>query len=413
MSCCKRENGGAAPGVARVAGCFAAGLVLLALGCVAAGSASATVIRVPEDRSSIDLAIADAGEGDTLSLAPGNYTRIPSAFVRRVVLRGRGASPEETILRGLRAGRARIENLTLRYEPGVEPDPALLVVSDSLTVVDCILTGAWVGVRVAAPDVAADSRIRLERCRFDNLLLGVELIATGTDGPRVEIVDGTFDAPINGVVARRTPESCAGAGTPPPPDIDASEALVRLSGCTFQDVIETAISISMLDNGLAAESTMFVRCGTPIALRLAGAALTSCTLTGVNRVGRGIDAVGARVDLSGCNISGFEYGIAGFPYESCRDSGGRLGPTPAEWNRLAGNSIALAGGSAFLAAHNFWGLLTCEDVNGLLEPTDTGSPRVGALLDEGGNAVADCSTAVESTTWGALKGRFAGPGARH
>lgn len=377
------------------------------------GSARATVIRVPEDRGTIDLAVSQAEDGDTLSLAPGSYNRVPAPFTRDLVLRGRGAGPEETILIGLRVGRARIENLTFQLAAGPAPDPVLVEANDSLTLTDCVFRGPAIGVRAAAPAIGPSARIRIERCRFDNVLLGVELLTDSPDGPRVEVVASTFDGPISGITVSRTPESCVGSGNLPPPEIDPSEALIRLDGCLFDNILETAVSVSMVDDGLAAASTSFVRCGTPIALRLAGASLNGCTLTGSNRVGRGIHALGGRIDLSGCTISGFEYGVSGFPFGTCRDSGGRIGPSLAEQNNLGGNSIALAGGTAFDAGFNFWGLLTCDGVNGLLEPTDTGSPRVRVLLDEGGNAVADCSTPTRPTSWTAVKARFAGPEARH
>ena len=64
-------------------------------------SVNATVLRVPEDFTSIQSAITAATDGDTISVAPGNYNQVSFSFGgRQIVVRGRYGGVWRPILDG-------------------------------------------------------------------------------------------------------------------------------------------------------------------------------------------------------------------------------------------------------------------------------------------------------------------------
>ena len=117
-------------------------------------AASAEVLDVPREYSTIGAALDDAEPGDVVKVAPGRYYEFGLKLTSGVILSGSGLGPEETIIDGQGQGRiltakylqtsAFVENLTFtnghaQTDEGYgDSGGAILAHNGSLKIMDCV-----------------------------------------------------------------------------------------------------------------------------------------------------------------------------------------------------------------------------------------------------------------------------------
>ena len=162
------------------------GLALALWTAVSGGAALAADIRhVPGDVLSIQQAIDQSVDGDTIVVAPGIWNEMINLSGKAIVLRS-AEGPKETVLdgRGLpgsimtcvegESRSTRIEGFTLRggngdpsiHGPGNTVGGALLIIGSSPFINDCIFEGNTSRLQGGAVYCARDAHPTFENCRF-------------------------------------------------------------------------------------------------------------------------------------------------------------------------------------------------------------------------------------------------------
>lgn len=375
-------------------------VVAAALG-AAVGPAHAATLRVPEDFGTLDMAIGAAQDGDTLSVAAGTYTKVPAAFSRALLLRGRGADAAETVLPGLKAGRATVENVTFRLPPNPAGQSALVEATDSLIVRDCIFQSATTAFVVDEPGPGSQARIRFERCAFTGLLQAARIAAPAVADVRVAFYDCTFTDCSVGIEISATGVNCSPGGPPAPPVVE-SDVRATLVRCTFGHTAGTCLNVSNLPGGLLLDKCTFNVNTISINAALTGVLMRDTIIQGDGGAGRGVVVTSSRLEIVRSTVTGHDVGITVRDFPDCRLSSGNLGGNQDDFNRLGGNTTwNLDTSDKLTADYNYWNALNCADAQAKV----TGQ-GLGIICDAVGRPLSNCDTPVTPTTWSRIKATY-------
>ena len=377
------------------------GLAAAALLLAPAGRAAATTFSVPEPFATIDLAIAAADEGDTVALAAGSYLRIPAAFSKGIVLRGLGADPAETSLAGLKAGRARVENLTFQLPPNPAGQTALVEATDSLTIRDCVFRSTTTGLVVNETGVAPNARLRLEQCLFTGLIQAGRVRAPAAADVRITFEDCAFTECAVGLDIGATGVGCTPGDAPAPPVVE-SDVRATLTRCTFDHTSGTCLNVSNLPGGVLLDDCHFTQNALSLNAALTGVRLRDTVVEGTGGLGRGLVVTSSRLEIVRSTVTGHDIGITVADFPDCRPSSGLLGGNQDDYNRLGGNTTwNLLTTRKLEADYNYWSGLNCAEAQARVS-----GQGLGIICDAVGRPLTNCATPVAPTTWSGIKAAY-------
>lgn len=389
-------------------------LILAALLLLRAAPLPAAQLLVPESYASVAAALAAAGFGDTLSLAPGIYTEQGLLWPVGCAILGRSGDPEAVIIDAQGKGRVlggndlvaenELAYLTLRGGLGSGPyGSGLAVVGDpylhDLIIEDCTATGLLYGI-----GLYARGSPRIEDCTLRNNRTS----AAGTEGGGAWLMGtpGGGGMTVTNLDAYGN-EAAYSSG------IHFSGVYGYLTGVNCRENLGDGMVVyngSLDGSGPTIEYSLFARnSGAGLAYD-ADLVLRSCTLVGNGSEGGAVAALdggsswdsGTNPEIVQCLVA-FNRGpgVRGLPLTpyrfECNDVYGNLG---GNWQGIADPT----GTDGNIAAHPQF-CVEGPRAYGLQADSACAPENNGCGLLIGAYSV-DCAAGATQTSWGAVKALY-------
>lgn len=380
----------------------------LALGLAATAAprpAPAATLRVPEEFGTLDLGIGAAQDGDTVSVAAGTYAKIPAAFAKAILLRGRGAEASLTILPGLKAARARVENFTFQLPPNPGAQSALVEATDSLTIAGCRFQSPATGFVVNDLGEGSRARLLLQQCEFSGLVQAARVVAAGAADVRVTFEDCVISDCTIGIEVSATGVNCPSSATTAPPVVP-EDVRATLTRCRFERVSGTCLNVTNLPGGVLVQQCQLAGSTVNINAALTGLLVRDTRVQGPGGAGRGIVVTSGRLEVVRSVVVGHDVGITVSDFPDCQLSSGLLGGNQDDYNKLGGNlTWNLLTSQKLGVDYNYWNALACAEAENRVS-----GQGLGIICDEVGRPLTNCATPALPTTWSRIKAAY-GPAA--